>query len=96
MIVSIWTFYLTPNIALHQDHWGGTGFTLSHLGLHTEIAIYIGFIAVVVNLAVAFGGTALLKAFKVKEGTDHTAAADYFTDVADDTRAAEPAVTAGT
>ena len=95
MIVSIWTFYLTPNIALHQAHWGGTGFTLSHLGLHTETAIYIGFIAVVVNLAVAFGGTALLRAFKVAPGPDQTAAADYFTDVAD-TRAAEPAVPAGT
>jgi len=63
--------------------------------VHTHIAVYIGFIAVVVNLVVAFGGTALLKAFKVKEGTDHTTAADYFTDVAD-TRAAEPAVPAGT
>jgi solute:Na+ symporter, SSS family len=95
IIVSVWTFYLTPNVATHVAHWGGTGFALSHLGLHTETAIYIGFIAVLVNLAVAFGGTALLKALKVKEGTDHTIAPDYFTDVAD-TRVAEPAVPAGT
>jgi len=95
MIVSVWTFYVTPNPAAQEAHWGGTGYAISHLGVHTDIAIYIGFIAVVVNLAVAFGGTALLKAFKVKEGTDHTTAADYFTDVAD-TRAPEPAVPAGT
>ncbi len=95
MIVSIWTFYLTPNVAEKVAHWGGTGFALSHLGLHTATAIYIGFIAVVVNLAITFGGTALLKAFRVKEGIDHTTAADYFTDVTD-TRAPEPAVPAGT
>jgi SSS family solute:Na+ symporter len=95
MIVSVWAFYVTPNVATHVAHWGGTGFALSHLGLHTETAIYIGFIAVVVNLVVVFGGTALLKAFKVKEGPDHTTEADYFTDVAD-TRAPEPAVPAGT
>ena len=94
MIVSIWIFYVTPNVATKEAHWGGSGFALSHLGLHTETAIYIGFIAVLVNLIVAFGGTALLKAFKVAEGTDHTTAADYFTDVAD-TRAPEPAVPAG-
>ena len=39
--------------------------------------------------------TAVLKALRVREGTDETAADDYFTDVAD-TKAAEPAVTAGT
>ena len=47
----------------------------------------------IVNLAVPrrHGGA---KALRVAEGTDQTAAADYFTDVAD-TKAAE-AVTAGT
>ena len=38
---------------------------------------------------------AVLKVLRVREGTDETAADDYFTDVAG-TKAAEPAVTAGT
>jgi SSS family solute:Na+ symporter len=95
MIVSVWTFYVTPNPATKQAHWGGTGFGLFHLGLHTNVAIYIGFTAVLVNLAVAFGGTALLRALKVAGGADQTTAADYFTDVAD-TAPAKPAVPAGT
>ena len=34
LIASVWTFYLTPNAALKEPHWGGTAFALSHLGLH--------------------------------------------------------------
>jgi SSS family solute:Na+ symporter len=95
IIVSIWTYYVTPDPALKEAHWGGTGYALSHLGLNTPVVIYIGFIAVIVNLVVAYGGTAILKALKAKDGADATTADDYFTDVAD-TREAEPAVTAGT
>ena len=83
LIASVWTFYLTANVALKEPHWGGTAFLLSHLGLHTKVGIYIGFVGVVINLVVAFAGTALLKAFKTREGVDQTAAPDYFTDVAD-------------
>jgi SSS family solute:Na+ symporter len=94
LIVSTWTYYVTPNVALKEAHWGGSGWALSHLGLHTGVTLYIGFVGVVVNLVIAFAGTAVLKALKVREGADQTAADDYFTDVAD-TQAAEPAVTAG-
>jgi SSS family solute:Na+ symporter len=87
-IASIWTFYLTPNVALKQPHWGGTAFALSHLGLHTEIQTYIGFVGVVINLVVALAGTVVLRAFKVRDGVDLTAAADYYTDVPDGEAAA--------
>jgi SSS family solute:Na+ symporter len=97
MIVSVWTFYLTPNVAEKEAHWGGTAFALSHLGLHTDVGIYIGFVGVVVNLLVSYGVTTALKALKTREGTDQTAPADYFTDVADRAPAApaEPAVPTG-
>jgi SSS family solute:Na+ symporter len=95
LIVSTWAYYVTPNAELKEAHWGGSGWSLGHLGMHTETTLYIGFVGVVVNLVIAFGGTAVLKALRVREGTDQTAADDYFTDVAD-TKAAEPAVTAGT
>ena len=94
MVACVWTFYLTPNPALQEVHWGGTAFSLSHLGLNTDVSIYIGFIGVVVNLAVCYAGTVLLKAVRAKDGGDQTVAGDYFTDVADEVQA-EPVVTAG-
>ena len=94
LIVSTWTYYVTPNVTLKEAHWGGSGWALSHLGLHTGVTLYIGFVGVVVNLVITFAGTAVLRALKVREGADQTAADDYFTDVVD-TQAAEPAVTAG-
>ena len=84
-----------PQHRTKEPHWGGTAFALSHLGLNTDVAIYIGFVGVVVNLVVAIAGTALLRALRTRDGSDQTAAADYFTDVAD-TPAAQPPVTAGT
>src|SRR6266567_2602102 len=94
LIASVWTFYLTANVALKEPHWGGTAFLLSHLGLHTKVGIYIGFVGVVINMVIAFAGTAVLKAVKTKEGVDQTAAPDYFTDVADAAVPA-PALAAG-
>ena len=97
MIVSVWTLYVTPNLAAKEAHWGGTAFALSHLGLHTDVGIYTGFIGVVINLLVSYGVTTALKALKMREGTDPTAPADYFTDDADRAPAApaEPAVPTG-
>jgi solute:Na+ symporter, SSS family len=95
MVASVWTFYVTPNPVEHELHWGGTAFALSHLGLNTDVGIYIGFVGVVVNLVVVVVGTVLLKAVHAKDGVDQTAAADYFTDVPDDEVQAEPVVTAG-
>ena len=94
LVASIWTFYLTPNVALKQPHWGGTAFSLSHLGLHTEVGIYIGFVGVVINLVVTFVGTAVLRALNFSAGADQTAASDYFTDDPDPA-VAEPALEAG-
>ncbi len=62
--------------------------------LNTDVGIYIGFIGVVINLVVCVAGTVLLRALRAKEGVDQTAAADYFTHVAEQPQA-EPVVTAG-
>ena len=94
MIVSIWTFYVTPN----SRHQAGALGRLRVRAQPPRPAHQDRDLHRVHGRRdqprVAFGGTALLKAFKVPDGTDHTAAADYFTDVAD-TRAPEPAVPAG-
>ncbi len=94
MVACVWTFYLTPNPDLHELHWGGTAFSLSHLGLNTDVGIYIGFIGVVVNLVVCYAGRVLLKVVHARDGGDQTVAGDYFTDVPDGVQA-EPVVTAG-
>jgi SSS family solute:Na+ symporter len=75
--------YVTPNAAAGQAHWGGSAFALSHLGIHTDLSLYTGFIAVVINLLVAAVVTVAAKALRVPDGVDETAAADYFTDEAD-------------
>jgi SSS family solute:Na+ symporter len=75
--------YVTANPAANQGHWGGSAFALSHLGLHTTQSLYTGFIAVVINLLVTAIVTLAAKALRVPDGTDETAAADYYTDEAD-------------
>jgi SSS family solute:Na+ symporter len=75
--------YVTANPAANQAHWGGSAFALSHLGFHTTQSLYTGFIAVVINLLVTAIVTLAAKALRVPDGTDETAAADYYTDEAD-------------
>jgi SSS family solute:Na+ symporter len=84
MASGVWMLYVTPNPAVKQAHWGGSAFAFSHLGIHTKEAIYTGFVAVVVNLAVVAVVSLLAKAFRVPDGADATATADYFTDEGDD------------
>ena len=64
LIVSTWAYYVTPNLTLKEAHWGGSGWSLGHFGMHTDTTLYIGFVGVVVNLVIAFGGTAVLKALR--------------------------------
>ena len=75
--------YVTANPAANQAHWGGSAFALSHLGFHTTQSLYTGFIAVVINLLVTAIVTLAAKALRIPDGTDETAAADYYTDEAD-------------
>jgi SSS family solute:Na+ symporter len=75
--------YVTNNPAVNQAHWGGSAFALSHLGIHSTLSLYTGFIAVVINLLVTALVTLAAKALRVPDGVDQTAAADYFTDEAD-------------
>ena len=84
MAAGVWMLYVTPNPAVRQAHWGGSAFAFSHLGIHTKEAIYTGFVAVVVNLVVVAVVSLVAKAFRVPDGTDATATADYFTDEGDD------------
>ena len=88
MVCSVLMLYVTANPAAKQAHWGGSSFALSHLGWHTEVTLYTGFISVIINLVVAAVVTLIAKALRVPDGVDETKPADYFTDEHD---VAEPA-----
>jgi SSS family solute:Na+ symporter len=90
MVTSVLMLYVTPNVAANQAHWGGSAFALSHLGMHTKVALYTGFIAFIINIVVVVIVTLIAKALKVPDGVDETAPADYFTDEHDMVEPATP------
>jgi len=58
----------------------------------SQVQIYVGFVALVVNLLVAVVLTPVLRSRKVAEGADTTAPLDYHADEESDLRSANPAV----
>jgi SSS family solute:Na+ symporter len=72
--------YSIPNPATHHAHFGGSAFRLDAIGLPWHAPIYAGFLAVILNLAVAVAASALARAAKVAEGRDATLPLDYFAD----------------
>jgi SSS family solute:Na+ symporter len=59
MAVGMWMLYLIPNAATKHAHFGGSAFPLAKwfdpgvLGLAPNTSVYVGFIAVLINIAVA-------------------------------------------
>jgi Na+/proline symporter len=90
MVTSVWMLYVTANPAAGQAHWGGSAFAPSHLGLDTKVALYTGFVGVLVNLAVVAVATLAARALRIRDGADATAPDDYFTDEEDVTGAEAP------
>ena len=68
---------LGPGGVVVKQHWGGSNFALSKLGLDTTWTIYAGFLSLLVNLLVAVVVTVVLRAMKVDDGVDGTAETDY-------------------
>jgi SSS family solute:Na+ symporter len=71
---------LGPDGRVIRSHFGGSAWPLAHLGLHTEQTVYVGIVAVLVNLAVAAVGTVVLRAGRVPDGIDITGPHDYVAD----------------
>lgn len=63
-----------------RKHFASSAFPLEKLGFDTKMTIYAGFVAVVVNIAVAVLATLILKSAKVTDGPDRTSEPDYFVD----------------
>jgi SSS family solute:Na+ symporter len=70
-------------VATKRAHFGGSAFPLSKFGFDTPKTIYVGFVAVLVNLLVAVIATLILRAMKRPEGVDGTTNDDYFADEGD-------------
>jgi solute:Na+ symporter, SSS family len=89
MAYGITLLYGIGNPATKSLHFGGSALTLSKIsvfGAHpfgaSKVQIYVGFVALVVNLVVAVIVSAILRAAKVADGPDQTSPADYHTDEA--------------
>ncbi|MEV4704991.1 monocarboxylate uptake permease MctP [Actinoplanes sp. NPDC049316] len=83
MAMGMWMLYNIPNAATGRKHFGGSAFLLSDLGFDSQKTIYVGFVAVAVNLLVAVVVTLILRAAKTPDGMDHTTPDDYFADEGD-------------
>jgi SSS family solute:Na+ symporter len=90
MGLGMWMLYQIPNAATNRKHFGSAAFPLEKFGFDTPKTVYVGFVAVLVNLLVAVVLTVILRAFKAPEGVDGTTPDDYFADEGD------PRVTPGT
>jgi SSS family solute:Na+ symporter len=83
MTAGVAMLYAIPNPVTKREHFGGSAFALSKLGIDTKLTIYAGFVAVSVNLIVAVIATLIARAAKVPDGPDATQPSDYFADEGD-------------
>jgi solute:Na+ symporter, SSS family len=81
MAAGLLALYVTqrvgPDGTVVREHFGGSAFALSDLGLDTAVTVYAGFVALLVNLVVTVLVTAALRAAGVDPGVDGTADTDY-------------------
>lgn len=83
MGLGMWMLYQVPNAATGRAHFGGSAFPLAKIGFDSPRTIYVGFVAVALNLLVAVLVTLVLRAAKSPEGVDGTRPDDYFADEGD-------------
>ena len=74
---------LGPDGAVQRQHFGGSAFPLGRLGWDTHQSVYVGFVALAVNLAVVVGATVALRWLRVPAGVDLTEPWHYMADEGD-------------
>jgi SSS family solute:Na+ symporter len=81
LVTGIAMLYETPQLSatghVVRAHFGGSSWSLAHIGIHNGQSIYIGLIALAVNLLVTVGLTPVLRAMRVPDGLDITWKHDY-------------------
>ncbi|GAA0339002.1 sodium:solute symporter [Actinoallomurus spadix] len=83
LAAGLWMLYRIPNAATHKAHFGGSAYPLSDLGFDSKLTVYVGMLALLVNLVVAVVATIVLKAVKAADGVDATRTDDYYADEGD-------------
>jgi SSS family solute:Na+ symporter len=91
MAVGFWTtfqiqqklFNADGTITIVKEHFGGSGFPLSEIGIDTTWTIYAGLLALLANLVVCIVGTYIARAMNAPEGEDRTKPDEYFADQGD-------------
>jgi SSS family solute:Na+ symporter len=83
LATGLWMLYQIPNPAKGKEHFGGSAYKLSELGLDTKMTVYVGVLALAVNLVVAVAGTLVCRAAKLADGVDATRQDDYTADEGD-------------
>jgi SSS family solute:Na+ symporter len=68
-----------------REHFGGSAWPLETIGIDSDASIYVGIVALAVNLIVTFAATPLLRALDVRDGRDDTRSQDYVADEGDPT-----------
>jgi SSS family solute:Na+ symporter len=89
MAYGTYLLFTIPNPATGRAHFGGSALPLGNISLFgwhpfagVPAPIYVGVVALVVNLVVAAVATLVLDALRVDTGPDETAVADYHADSA--------------
>jgi SSS family solute:Na+ symporter len=73
--------WYVPNPLTNHKHFGGAQWALSHIGMHTSAAIWIGIPTVLINLIVAAVLTPLFS--RLPRGVDGTDESDYHAEAGD-------------
>jgi SSS family solute:Na+ symporter len=68
-----------------REHFGGSAWPLSNIGIDTNSTIYVGVVALAVNLLVAALLTPVLRGGGAPDGVDRTREHDYVADEGDPT-----------
>ena len=90
MATGVWTLWTVQQVSVTaagpkviKEHFGGSAFRLSELGLSTTTTVYAGFVALLVNVLVAVVVTALLRSRETSDVPDETAEHEYLADRGD-------------
>ncbi len=83
LVVGLVMLYRIPNPLAGKAHFGGSQWALSRWGFDTTFTVYVGILAVAINVLVALALTPVLRATKTPSGEDSTEETDYHVESGD-------------
>ncbi|MFC4070051.1 sodium:solute symporter family protein [Actinoplanes subglobosus] len=84
-IVMLYQIPKTNGTTVVREHFGGSAWPLDTIGIDSDASIYVGVVALAVNLIVTFALTPVFRGSGVPDGPDHTRDHDYVADEGDPT-----------